>query len=73
MLSVFGTGNTRRRTIAQEVPVTFLQKETRIEHLPFYLRQLSPDRFLPEDTIRKLQDDLLSIAGRLHRPNPGDP
>lgn len=70
MLSVFGASNTAQVTAAQEVPVTFHQKETRIEHLPFYMKQLDPNRFLPEATIRKLQDDLLSIAGRLHRPNP---
>ncbi|WP_406699981.1 hypothetical protein V5E97_14160 [Singulisphaera sp. Ch08] len=70
MLSVFGAGNNTQAAVAQEVPVTFHQKETRIEHLPFYLKQLEPDRFLPPATIQQLQDDLLSIAGRLHRPNP---
>ncbi|SIN84328.1 hypothetical protein SAMN05444166_1227 [Singulisphaera sp. GP187] len=70
MLSVFGTANTAQANVAQEVPVTFQQKELRIEHLPFYLRQLQPNRFLPDATVRQLQDDLLSIAGRLHRPNP---
>jgi hypothetical protein len=69
MLSVFGS-TTATQTAPAQVPVTFLQKEMRIEHLPFYLNQLEPDRFLPQDTIQKLQDDLLSIAGRLHRPNP---
>ena len=70
MLSVLGTSNSAQATVATEVPVTFNQKEMRIEHLPFYMKQLEPDRFLPDATIQKLQDDLLSIAGRLHRPNP---
>jgi hypothetical protein len=54
----------------QDVPVTFLQKELRIANLPFFLKQFQPGRTLPTATITKLQDDLLSIAGRLHRPNP---
>lgn len=69
LLSVFGSASAAQVAPAQ-VPVTFHQKETRIEHLPFYMDQLQPGRYLPQDTIRKLQDDLLSIAGRLHRPNP---
>lgn len=70
LLSVFGSSNATAQVSTAQVPVTFHQKEMRIEHLPFYLDQLQPGRFLPQDTIRKLQDDLLSIAGRLHRPNP---
>lgn len=69
MMSVFGSGANAQVAPAQ-VPVTFHQKETRIEHLPFYMNQLEPGRFLPQATVQKLQDDLLAIAGRLHRPNP---
>jgi len=70
MLSLFGGGNSVQAVAPAQVPVTFHQKEQRIEHLPYYLKQLQPDRFLPEATIQNLQEDLLSIAGRLHKPGP---
>ncbi len=70
VMSLFGTQTTSLNNPAQDVPVTFAQKELRIEHLPFYMNQMQPGRYLPKDLITKLQADLTSIAGRLHRPNP---
>lgn len=70
VLSFFGTKPVRVNNPAQDVPVTFAQKELRIAHLPFYLNQMQPGRVLPQAVITQLQTDLTSIAGRLHKPNP---
>ena len=70
LLSLFGvkTTNTSQQISVQDLPETFRQKELRIEHLPFYLEQTQPGRFLPSATITKLQSDLGDIAAELHAP-----
>jgi hypothetical protein len=68
LLSAFSNSNIMNDP-AQQVPVTFRQKELRIEHLPYYLGQLQQGRFLPASTVQALQADLLQIAGELHKPN----
>src|SRR4051812_47743511 len=69
LLSLFGsTKATAATSLAQDVPVTFRQKQLRIDHLPFYLRQTEPGRLLPDADLQTLQADLTAIAGRLHRP-----
>lgn len=55
---------------AADVPVTAIQKQLRIDHLPYYLMQLQPGRDLPRPTIEALQTDLASIKGVLHKPDP---
>lgn len=67
--SLFTTTPTNSNNAAQDVPVTFAQKELRIAHLPYYMENLLPGRPLPKDLVLQLQEDLLSIAGRLHKPN----
>jgi hypothetical protein len=69
LLSLFG-GSTAKATQAslQNIPTTFKQKELRIAHLPFFLEQEYPNRFLPEDTIKQLQADLTSVIASLHAP-----
>ncbi|MHC5540315.1 Ig-like domain-containing protein [Singulisphaera rosea] len=55
---------------ATDVPVTAIQKQLRIDHLPYYLRQLQPGRYLPGPTIQALQTDIAAIKGVLHKPDP---
>ncbi len=52
------------------IPVTFEQKELRVEHLPFYLEKILPGRFLPKEELREIQGDLLEVISQLHRPDP---
>lgn len=68
LLSVFSNSHIMNNP-AQQVPVTFRQKELRIEHLPYYLGQLQQGRFLPPSSVQALQADLLQVAGELHKPN----
>ena len=37
------------------VPITLQQKEKRIEHLPYYMQQINPGRFLPKAEIEEIQ------------------
>jgi hypothetical protein len=50
------------------LPENFKQKELRIAHLPFFLEQLQPGRFLPAAPVSAIQNDLQQIAGALHSP-----
>ena len=43
------------------IPITFQQKELRVEHLPFYIEQIRPGRFLPPAEMKAIQSDLLQI------------
>ena len=57
-------------TPTNNFPATYKEKIQRIEHLPFYLNQLQPGRFLNRDQIAQLQTDLKAIVGDLHAPPP---
>jgi methionine-rich copper-binding protein CopC len=50
----------------QVLPITIQQKLERIDRLPGSLRTLSPDRFLPKDTIAEIQAGLTSMVSLLH-------
>ena len=50
------------------IPVTFQQKELRIEHLPFYLEKILPGRFLPKAEVKGIQGNLLELISQLHKP-----
>jgi Bacterial Ig-like domain len=50
------------------VPVTFEQKELRIEHLPYYMEKILPGRFLPKAEIKSIQGDLLELISRTRDP-----
>jgi hypothetical protein len=50
------------------IPITFQQKELRVEHLPFYLEKIRPGRFLPQAEIKTIQDDLFQLISKLHKP-----
>ncbi len=50
------------------IPITFQQKELRVEHLPFYIEQIRPGRFLPPAELKAIQSDLLQIISTIHKP-----
>ena len=54
----------------QILPITIKDKLYRIERLPGTLRTLSPNRFLPKDTMSEIQAGLTSMVSSLH---PGLP
>ncbi len=50
------------------VPITFEQKELRVEHLPYYLGKIRPGRFLPEAELKEIKSDLFQFISQLHKP-----
>jgi hypothetical protein len=52
------------------VPITLQQKELRIEHLPYFLGQISPGRFLPKTEIQEIQSNLFGIIDSINKPPP---
>src|SRR5437764_1240605 len=64
-------GSTTSSTPSDDFPYTVAEKEQRIAHLPFYIQNLQPGRYLNFDQIAQLQADLHGILGRLHAP-PSD-
>jgi hypothetical protein len=57
-------------TTTQTLPITFKQKSLLIQNLPKNLRALSPNRFLPPETIQQIQLGLFEIMGSTRRPPP---
>jgi hypothetical protein len=51
------------------IPITFQQKELRVERLPFYLGKIRPGRFLPKTEIQQVQADLFQLISKLHKPS----
>ncbi|WP_422930418.1 hypothetical protein [Singulisphaera sp. PoT] len=68
--TIFNNSSNASNNPATDVPVTFDQKMTRIAHLPYYLENLQPGRYMSADLMKNLQADLTEVAGTLHRPNP---
>src|SRR5262249_29613430 len=72
LMSLFGgkanSASQNNNLSVQDLPETFRQKEDRIDHLPFYLQQEDPKRFLPADVIRQIQTDMRSVIAELHAP-----
>jgi hypothetical protein len=69
LLSFFGGSvNKFKQGTDQNVPLTWFQKEARIDHLPFYLNQVQTKRFLPVSTITNLKADLHDLMGHLSSP-----
>jgi hypothetical protein len=54
---------------AANVPMTMKVKEQRIERLPHYMELIRSGRFIPPDTVRELQADMLAITAKVHRPH----
>ena len=50
------------------VPITLQQKEKRIEHLPYYLEQIRPGRFLPKTEIEEIQSALFNMIDSIDKP-----
>ena len=50
------------------VPITLQQKELRIEHLPYYLEQIRPGRFLPKTEIEEIQSALFNMIDSIDKP-----
>ena len=53
----------------QTLPITFAQKELRIQKMPTNLRALQPDRYLPPMTINQIQLGLNQIMSQI-KPTP---
>ena len=69
LLSFFGGSvNKFKQGTDQNVPLTWFQKEARIDHLPFYMNQVETKRFLPATTIDNLKSDLHVLMGHLYSP-----
>ncbi len=56
------------RNPTDSVPMTFTLKQHRIQRLPVYMEQIRSGRFLPNDTLKALQADLLAVATMTHAP-----
>ena len=52
------------------VPITYQQKAKRIEHLPYYLGQIHPGRFLPQAEIQQIQGALFNMMDSIQKPDP---
>ena len=65
-LNIFGGSS----SATQSLPITFQQKEMRIEKMPNNLCALQPDRFLPDDTIHQIQLGLNQIMSEAAPANP---
>ncbi|HWU38424.1 MAG TPA: Ig-like domain-containing protein [Candidatus Acidoferrum sp.] len=65
-VSLLGSGTNTTQTL----PITFPQKELRIQKMPTNLRALQPDRFLPPETINRIQLGLNEIISQI---NPAPP
>jgi hypothetical protein len=63
--SLYSTSST---STSESLPVTFQQKERRIERLPYYMRTFEPDRYMPKSAIQQIQQGLLDTMGELQKP-----
>ena len=50
------------------IPVTYQQKELRIEHLPYYMEKILPGRFLPKAEIKQIQSSLSELISQTRKP-----
>lgn len=53
---------------SQVLPITFQQKQQRINNIPKNLRDLEPNRFLPKETVEQIQSGLNQIMGTMTPP-----
>ena len=63
---LFSTGSTTTQTL----PITYQQKELRIQKMPLNLRALEPNRYLPPSTISQIQLGLNQIMSQMSAPPP---
>ena len=64
--SLLGSGANTNQTL----PITFAQKELRIQKMPTNLRALQPDRFLPPATISQIQLGLNELISQIQPAPP---
>ena len=57
-------------TTTQTLPITFAQKELRIQKMPTNLRALQPDRYLPPATINQIQLGLNELISQIQPAPP---
>jgi hypothetical protein len=50
------------------LPITYQQRLLRIAHLPYYLEQIRPGRFLPKAELQQIQTSLYDMLEVIHRP-----
>lgn len=50
------------------IPITYQQKELRVEHLPYYLEKIRPGRFLPKAEMTAIQANLYQVISKLRKP-----
>ena len=65
-ISLFGTS----ANTTQNLPITFQQKELRIQKMPQNMRAYGPNRYLPPETISQIQLGLNQIMSQLTEANP---
>ena len=70
MLSTTGSMFGNSVGTAQPVPITFQQKEQRIQNIPNNLRALQRNRYLPPDTIQQIQLGMNQIMSQMTQPPP---
>jgi hypothetical protein len=51
------------------IPITYQQKELRVEHMPYYLEKIRPGRYLPPAEVKQVQADLFQVISKLHKPS----
>jgi hypothetical protein len=52
------------------LPITYQQRELRIEHLPYYMKKIHPNRFLPEAEIQQIQAAMFNMMDQIRKPFP---
>lgn len=50
------------------LPITYQQKSLRIDHLPFYLGQITANRFLPKPETKQIQQGLYNLMDTITKP-----
>jgi len=67
--SNYSTSNANYRISVADLPETFAAKQTRIDHLPFFLHQINNQRYLPIETVHRIQADMNALVDNLHGSN----
>ena len=73
MLATTGSGSSflgSGTNTTQTLPITFAQKELRIQKMPTNLRALQPDRYLPPATINQIQLGLNELISQIQPAPP---
>ncbi|WP_165235556.1 Ig-like domain-containing protein [Aquisphaera insulae] len=63
-LNLFGSGTSS----TQNIPITFAQKQLRIQKVPYNMRALQPNRYLPPELITQIQLGLEQSINTMVKP-----